>query len=137
MIYKYQKVKDQYTDYIVSGENITELATIDGWTYVATDDELPQQVEQVAKTLALITPTPALKAQIAAASPIVQRIRDRAAEQIRDAVSLNDELKLIRDEITAIQKAIGAKASPEYAEADAKVKAVRHWSAAEKAKLGL
>jgi len=55
MIYKYQKVKDAYTDYTVVGENVVELSTLDGWTYIMIpdDDVLPEQPEQVEATLAL------------------------------------------------------------------------------------
>jgi len=55
MIYKYQKISDAYTDYTLVGENVVELATINGWSYVMIPDNatLPTQPRHVQDTLAL------------------------------------------------------------------------------------
>ena len=55
MIYKYQKVKAAHTDYTLIGENVVELTTINGWTYVMVPDDgtLPDQPEQLQATLTL------------------------------------------------------------------------------------
>lgn len=61
-------------------------------------------------------------------------------EKIRAELTLDDELKLIRDRIAAIElalTAIGSAAKPDsvYAAKDAIVQAARDWGEAEKAKL--
>jgi hypothetical protein len=137
MIYKYQKVTNEFTTHIVTGEDVVELATIDGWTYVSSPDALPPQSAEIEQTLEAVDPDDALKAEIAAASPIIQHVRRKAAQQIQAALPITDELKLIRDEIAAIQQAISMKSTSSYAKADAQVKAIRDWSGAEKARMGL
>jgi hypothetical protein len=137
MIYRFKKVTNEFTTHIVSGDDIVELATLDGWTYVSVPDVLPPQSAEIEQTLDAVDPDDDLKAQIAAASPIVQHIRHKAAAQIQAVLPLADELKLIRDEIAAIQQSLSLKPGKAYAEADAKVQFVRDWSNQEKTKLGL
>jgi hypothetical protein len=137
MIYKYQKVTNEFTTHIVTGEDVVELATIDGWTYVSSPDALPPQSAEIEQTLEAVDPDDALKAEIAAASPIIQHVRRKAAQQIQAVLPITDELKLIRDEIAAIQQAISVEPSKAYAAADARVKAVRGWCNQEKSRLGV
>ena len=134
-IYKYQKITDAYTTYILAEhdynlseteERITELCTIDGVTYVSVPDgiTLPAQPEQI--TVEEVTITDELKAAIRLASPHVQLIDERVVMKIREKYSVNDEIKLIRlgasDDFTAYN---------DYAET------CRAWGAAAKARLGV
>jgi len=147
MLYKYLKVTDEYTTYTLvapptedmESSPVTELATIDGWTYVSTPEgmTLPPQPPQVTETLTEVEMTDELKAQLESASPVVQFIREQAANKIQAALSINDELKLIRDEIALIQKALNMSQSKPYADGDKLVKEVRDWAEAQKAAVGL
>jgi len=150
-IYQYQKVTDRYTTHVLrlpavaedeSQPPVTELCTIDGWTYVSVPDEvvLPEQSKEVAETLQPVTLDAGTRAAIEAASPHCRLIRERTKEKIRAELTLDDELKLIRDRIAAIELALTAKGSaakPDsvYAAKDAIVQAARDWGEAEKAKL--
>lgn len=150
-IYKYAKVVDKYTTHVLRAElsvdneassPVTELCTIDGWTYVSVPDGviLPEQSKEVAETLKPVTLDAETKAAIGAASPHCRLIRERTKEKIRAELTLDDELKLIRDRIAAIEAAltkIGTAAKPDsvYAAKDALVQAARDWGEAEKAKL--
>ena len=150
-LYKYQKITDKYTTHGLRlpavaeddpGSPVIELCTIDGWTYVSVPDGvvLPEQSKEVAKTLQPVTLDAGTKAAIEAASPHCRLIRERTQEKIRAALTLDDELKLIRDRIAAIELAlakIGTKVEPDsvYAVKDAIVRTARDWGKAEKAKL--
>ena len=107
----------------------TELATIDGVTFVALPDgaTLPtDQPNEVADSIATVTLTDALRSAIKAASPHVRLINDRVREAIADRYSMADEIKLIRT--SPSEEAIAYNA---YAEE------CRNWGRIEKAKLGL
>jgi hypothetical protein len=101
-IIKYQKITDEYTthqlrepDYEDGADRCTELATIDGVTYVAVPDTvtLPAQPSQI--TVTPVTVTTALRDQIKAASPHVKLINDRVVEKIREKYSAEDEIKMV------------------------------------------
>jgi hypothetical protein len=131
MIYKYTKVTDEFTTYCLAepeGEErvVTELATVDGTTYVYAPDEvtLPPQPEQI--TVEEVTLTDELKEAIKAASPHVQLINERVVNKIRELYSVNDEIKLIR-----LAPSVESEAYNDY------VEACRDWGTAEKAKIGL
>ena len=107
----------------------TELATIDGVTFVALPDgvALPEnQAGEIASSIATVTLTDALRSAIKAASPHVRLINDRVREAIADRYSMADEIKLLRTAPSAECIAYNA-----YAEE------CRDWGRSEKAKLGL
>lgn len=137
-ICKYRKVIDQYSthcllepDYNLIGgdERITELCTLDGWTYVSVPAsiELPVQPEIIAASLAEVDldEEPETKESILA-SPICKNINGRVVDKIRDVYSVNDEIKMLR---------IGP--SPETEAYNDYVEDCRAWGRAEKEKLGL
>jgi hypothetical protein len=107
-IYKYKKITDQWTthclvepDYnlLETEEKITELCTIDGYTYVSVPDNisLPPQPKQI--TVEMVVLTPELSDAIKAASPHIMLINDRVVERIRKRYSVNDEIKMLRNMI--------------------------------------
>ena len=107
----------------------TELATIDGVTYVCLPDGaiLPaDQPQEIAAGIAVMTLTAAQIAAIKAASPHVRLINQRVAEMIAAEYSLADEIKLLR-----------TAPSAEFEAYNAHAEACRAWGRAEKAKLGL
>ena len=135
VIYKYQKISDAYTTYLLAEpdyellglENrITELCTIDGVTYVSVPDgiTLPEQPEQI--TVEEVVLTDELKAAIRLASPHVQLIDERVVMKIREKYSVNDEIKLIR---------LGA--SDDFTAYNDYIETCRAWGAAAKARLGV
>ena len=135
VIYKYQKISDAYTTYILAEpdyellgleDRITELCTIDGVTYVSVPDSitLPEQPEQI--TVEEVALTDELKAAIRLASPHVQLIDERVVMKIREKYSVNDEIKLIR---------LGA--SDDFTAYNDYVETCRAWGAAAKARLGV
>lgn len=104
----------------------TELATIDGVTYVSLPDGaiLPPQPAEI--TVDPVELTPELKTAIAEASPHVHLIRERVAEKIAARYSVTDEIKLIRTAPSAEFEAYN-----EFAEE------CRAWGRQQKAALGL
>jgi len=135
VIYKYQKISDAYTTYLLAEPDydglglesrITELCTIDGVTYVSVPDgiTLPEQPEQI--TVEEVTMTDELKAAIRLASPHVQLIDERVVMKIREKYSVNDEIKLIR---------LGA--SDDFTAYNDYVETCRAWGTAAKARLGV
>jgi hypothetical protein len=135
IIYKYQKITDQFTthclvepDYnlLETEDRITELCTIDGVTYVSVPDSiiLPAQPEQI--TVEEVVLTDELKAAIKSESPHVQLINERVVAKIREIYSLNDEIKMIR-----LSPSAESTAYNEY------VEACRDWGRVAKARLGL
>jgi len=135
IIYKYQKISDAYTTYLLAEPDydglglesrITELCTIDGVTYVSVPDgiTLPEQPEQI--TVEEVALTDELKAAIRLASPHVQLIDERVVMKIREKYSVNDEIKLIR---------LGA--SDDFTAYNDYIETCRAWGAAAKARLGV
>lgn len=104
----------------------TELATIDGETYVSipTGYELPTQPQEI--SVREIQLTPELKNQISASSPHVRLIRQKVSEKIAEQYSMGDEIKLIRTAPSAEFEAYNA-----YAED------CRAWGREQRAALGL
>ena len=77
----------------------TELATIDGVTYVSLPDgaALPtKQPPEILASIETITLTPALREAIKAASPHTRLIAAQVIEKIRAAYSLDDEMYFAR-----------------------------------------
>lgn len=104
----------------------TELATVDGTTYVSIPDgaTLPAQPDEI--TVTPITLTPTLKTDIEDASPHVRLIRQLVSEKIAERYSMGDEIKLLRTAPSAEFEAYNA-----YAED------CRAWGREQKAALGL
>lgn len=130
MIIKYQQVTDQYTTHRLQAlDGATELATIDGWTYVHLpdgSDDLPQQADEIVASITTVTLTPDLRSVLAEASPHVQLIRARVAEKIAAQYSMSDEIKLLR-----------TAPSPEFDAYNAYVEDCRAWGREQKAAIGL
>ncbi len=133
MIYSYQKHIDSLRTVEVAlpeGENHqrigTELATINGVTYVHVPDEATLPDQPIEIDVAPATLTDSLKDAIKAASPHIRLINTRIVEMIRLLYSMEDEIKMLRlapsDESTAYN---------DYAEE------CRAWGRGEKAKFGL
>ena len=138
-IYAYTKHQDEYTTYQLNApDTATELATVDGVTYVHTDDPLPeQQPEQI--TISTPVLTAELIEQIKAASPHVKLISQRMIERIRQRYSADDEFFFAR---IAGGAGLGRyEISPaEQAELDAYqawVEETRNWGRDQRAALGL
>lgn len=120
----------------------TELATVEGITYVALPDgaALPaKQPQEIAANVAPVTLTDALRDAIKAASPHCALISARMQEQIRARYSLEDEQYFAR---IGVGVALGAYTFEPGEQAallafGAHVESVRAWGRAEKAKLGL
>ena len=77
----------------------TELATLDGVTYVSLPDgvTLPSdQPNEIAASIISITPDAVLKAAIKAASPHVRLINSLVVEKIRALYSVDDEMYFAR-----------------------------------------
>jgi hypothetical protein len=113
----------------------TELATVDGVTYVSLPDGavLPaDQSSEIAATVAAVTLTPALRLAISNASPHVALIQTRVREKIREKFSLEDEVGLLRSKLRA-----PAIANPAFDAYDTFAESARAWAAAEKTRLGL
>jgi hypothetical protein len=73
---------------------ITELATIDGLTYVSVPEgvSLPKdQPAEIVKTIKLVTLTDSLREAIKSASPHCSLINQRVIDMIRNAYSIEDE----------------------------------------------
>ena len=104
----------------------TELATIDGITYVALPDDavLPQQPTEIYVTPVELTQK--LKTDISEASPHVRLIRERVSAMIADRYSVGDEIKLLRTAPSAEFEAYNA-----YAEE------CRAWGREQRAAIGL
>jgi len=100
MIYQYQQVTDQYTTHRINApEGSTELATVEGVTYVHVPDGVDLPAEQPAEIAASIQPVTVdavLREKISTASPHVQLIRSRVAAKIAEQYSIGDEIKLLR-----------------------------------------
>jgi hypothetical protein len=141
-IVAYRKASDAYTTFtLATPEGCTELCTIDGVTYVSLPDgaALPEQPAEIAASVSAIQPDAVLKAAIMAASPHCQLIDQRMRDQIREAYTLEGELKFAR---------IGVGASmgmyqPSQDEIQQMtvygefVQSIRAWGKTELAKLGL
>lgn len=147
-IYSYQKfINNTHTVELElpideAGEVLgTELATIDGVTYVAvpSDIQLPEQDERIASTVSAVDPSDELKDKLRKASPIARLIDIRVVEAIRAKYTENDELKYARQGWMLATSAEGAGDIDEDAlqEYCAYVEQCREWGRQERAKIGL
>ena len=149
-IFSYQKTYDAHTTYEIhmpdsqgtEGEIFcAELGTVDGITYVSVPDgvTLPEQLPQVAATLAPATLTPELREQLKAISPHYALIAERMVQKIRARYSIDDEMFFARIGVGAAA-GMYAPTADELAEMQAFgefVESVRQWGRVERAKLGL
>lgn len=108
----------------------TELATLDGVTYVSlpSDTVLPaDQPEEIASSIVNpVTLDATLREQIKTASPHAQLINQRVVDKIREAYSIEDEIKCLR-----------LAPSEETTAWNAHVEACREWGAEQKSEIGL
>lgn len=134
-LYAYIKHQTPYTDICMllpdsqgadDALHCTELATVDGITYVCVPDgvQLPDQPQEIDPQPARLTPE--LLAAIKAASPHVQLINERVLMRVRSRYTAEQELKLLRQDAGPERDAY-----VEWAEACAA------WGREQKAALGL
>jgi hypothetical protein len=99
-IYSYQKHINSITTKLIklpeeAGQSIgTELATIDGLTYIVLPAEVSLPIDQpveIAASIQGVTLTPELREMIKAASPHCQLINQRVIDRIRERYSVDDE----------------------------------------------
>ena len=141
-IISYRKASDETTTYrLATPEGATELAEIDGITYVSLPDgsELPEQPEQIAASVSTVTLTDQLRDAIKAASPHCKLISERVIERIRERYTYDDELYFTRITIGQ-QMGLYHMTAAEVAEVQAFgefVESARQWGRDERAKLGL
>jgi len=114
MILKYQKVTNAFTTYrlhepdvsqaVSAVAGVTELCTIDGWTYVFVPDDvvLPEQPAEIDDSIEAVTLTDELKEEIKAASPLVRLSYRRLQERIRSRYSIEDEQYFTRISIGSL-----------------------------------
>ena len=142
-VYAYTQSHDEYTTYRLNApEGATELATLDGVTYVCIPEgeALPEdQPEQIAGSITTPVMTPELVEAIKAGSPHVRLIANRMIEKIRERYSVDDELFFAR---IAGGAGLGRYeiTEAEQAELDAyqlHVESVREWGRQQRAALGL
>lgn len=120
----------------------TELATIDGITYVCLPDGAVLPIEQpveLADSIQQITLSDEQKKAIKAVSPHIRLINERVVEQVRARYATEDEAKYAR---IGIGVALGIYSfqpgeQAELVEFGNFVQAARDWGRAEKIKLGL
>lgn len=134
-IYSYKKHLTEFTtitavepDNQDAEDRITELATIDGRTYISVPDSvtLPTQPKEITLVEAILSDV--LKEKIKKASPHVQLINQRVRNKITKKYSITDEIKILRRrDIDALQ----------FDEYDAYVEECIAWGDVEKAKLGI
>ena len=152
-IVSYRKHTDAWTIYTLAlpdnqadpagGEDLrcTELATLDGVTYVAVPVglTLPEQPEQITASVQQVELTPDLHDAIKQASPHCQFIAERVQSQIRARYTPEDEMYFAR---IGVGIALG-EYTPQPGELErlrahgAHVEACRMWGRDERAKLGL
>lgn len=120
----------------------TELATIDGLTYVSIPDlaVLPtNQPEEISASIAEVTLTDTLKEAIRQVSPHTQLIAQRVIEIIRSQYSLDDEMYFARIGVGA-SMGLYVPSAQEFQEMTVFgefVEATRQWGREQRALLGL
>lgn len=119
----------------------TELATIDGVTYVSITDgvALPQQPLEIANSVELVVMTPILSATIKSASPHCRLIQERMVAKIRDQYTIDEELFFARIGIGVALSMYEPEGTEmqELTMFGEHVEAVRQWGRTEREKLGL
>ena len=120
----------------------TELATIDGVTYVVLPDgaALPEdQPTEIAASVQAVTLTSEQKEAIKLVSPHALLISARIIDRIRAEYPLDEELFLARIAVGALQGSYTLQAgeAEELAAYQVCAEAAREWGRTERAKLGL
>lgn len=120
----------------------TELATINGITYVSLPDgvALPSnQPAEIAASIGVVTLTPALRDAIRAASPHAQLINSRMVERIRAKYTIDDEMYYARIGVGAANSLYAPTAGElqEMAAFGVFVESVRQWGRDQRAALGI
>jgi len=120
----------------------TELATVDGLTYVSIPDlaVLPtNQPAEISASIVEVTLTDTLKEAIKQVSPHTQLIAQRVIDQIRAKYSVNDELYLARIGIGASSGLYVPTASElqELKDFGVLAESARQWGRDQRALLGL
>ncbi len=120
----------------------TELATVDGLTYVSIPDlaVLPaNQPEEISASIAEVTLTDTLKEAIRQVSPHTQLIAQRVIEIIRSQYTLDDEMYFARIGVGASMGLYSpsAKELQEMTVFGEFVEATRQWGRDQRALLGL
>ena len=141
-LYRYQPVMipgPTGTDYRPSAEGLTELATLDGWRYVAVPDGVTPELPAEITTWEAVAVTPELRESIKLASPHAQLIAQQVIDRIRAKYPLDEELYFARIAVGALQGAYTlldgeAEALTQY---QADVEAAREWGRQARAELGL
>jgi hypothetical protein len=116
---------------------ITELATVDGLTYISVPDGVVLPEQPIALEVVALDDT--LRSQIKAASPHSRLIGQRMIDTIRAAYGIDDEMYFARIGVGAANGLYVPTASEmeEMATFGAFVEGVREWGRSERAKLGL
>lgn len=120
----------------------TELATIDGLTYVSIPEQavLPiNQPEEISASIAEVTMTDTLKEAIKLVSPHTQLIAQRIIETIRSNYTIDDEMYFARIGVGASMGLYvpSAKELQEMTVFGEFVEATRQWGREQRALLGL
>lgn len=127
-IKRYQKVTDDFTTHEITPPPepgfVIEHATIEGWTYVAVEGELPEQSNAI--TVEDVELTDALRDALRAASPQIAAINRDVVSRIRQHYSVDDEIKALR-----------LAPSDETAAWNDYVEECREWGEGRKMELGL
>ncbi|WP_150105460.1 hypothetical protein [Leptothrix cholodnii] len=140
-IISYRKVTDAYTTHALRlPDGATELATVDGITFVSLPDgaTLPEgQPEQIEAQAAPLTAEQ--RDAIRAASPHVKLIGQRVVDHIRAMYSPDDEMYLARIGTGAALGVYELEAGEreELARYQAHVEACREWGRAQRVALGV
>jgi len=136
-IYQFRRVTDDYTEYRVPGEGVTELCTIDGITYISVVGELPEHDPCLTVTETVLDDD--LKGWIKAVSPHTILIAQRMQEKIRQQYTLEDEAYFSRIGVGVALGAYVFQAGEQEAllEFGAVVESVRLWGRDQRAELGL
>jgi hypothetical protein len=145
MIYSYQKHIDELrtVEIVLPVDGMqrlgTELATIDGTTYVHVPDSatLPEQPIEI--DVAPVALTPELADAIKAASPHVRLVNERIKAKIRERYDAETEMYFARISIGAItgQYTMEPGEAEKVAAYGAYVEEVRQWGRGQRTELGL
>ena len=147
-IIAYRKVIDEVTTHSLrlplDADNQllgTELATVDGVTYVYIPDgaELPEQSDEVAPSVAEVTLSGELLEAVKAASPHIRLISTRMIDRIRERYTIDDEMYFARIGIGGANGLYTFRPGEQEAlmEFGLFVEEVRQWGREQRAALGL
>lgn len=141
-----------YTPHIIPGINGTklrfkpsrdmiysELATIDGITYIHIPENTPIPTQPKEIKWSQIDLTPELKSSIKASSHIVKLISENMNKKIREKYSVDDELYFARissNSANGVHK-MSESELYEITTFNQFIESVRQWGRAERAKIGL